>query len=183
MARLLNFPTPLCTIAEQVYFSGNDRGWGSDDDASLVRLWTSDPVSSIKSSFSAEEKKAKLDLIVGLVTGIHLVAAAESIAFAKHVGLPLPQLYELAVDAAGGSVMFQHFGVKMIAILEGKDGEGKGGEEENVIGDYLEKLKSAVDEAQAIKCPVYLGSGALNLLLQTGKDLGLAALLKLYTGR
>jgi 3-hydroxyisobutyrate dehydrogenase len=38
----------------------------------------------------------------------------------------------------------------------------------------------AVLEAQAIKCPVYLGTGALNLLLQTGSELSLGSLLKCY---
>lgn len=143
-----------------------------------MRLWTSDPVSSIQTTLSAEEKEAKLDLVVGLLAGIHLVAAAESIAFAKHVGLPLPQLYELAVEAAGGSTMFKEFGTKMIAVLEGKSSEEA---DAKLVGSRLEKLKKAVEEAQAIKCPVYLGSSALILLLQTEKDLGLASLLKLYT--
>ncbi|KAF2709550.1 oxidoreductase-like protein [Pleomassaria siparia CBS 279.74] len=176
-ARLLSFPAPLCTVAEQVYFSGIDRGWITHDDASLVRLWTSNPVSSIETTLSAEEKEAKLGLVIGLLAGIHFVAAAESIAFARHVGLPLPQLFELAAEAAGGSTMFKEFGTKMIAVLEGKSGEAA---DAKLVGDRLEKLKKAVEEAQAIKCPVYLGSSALNLLLQTEKDLGLASLLKLY---
>lgn len=175
MARLLNFPASLCSIAEQTYISGLNKGIGSDDDAGLVRLWTSDPVSSIQSSLSAEEKKARLDLVSNLLIGIHLCAAAESIAFAKHVGLPLTQLYELAVDAAGGSAMFRELGAKMISVLEGKGGE------DVELKDYRERLREAVDEAQNIKCPVYLGSGALTALLQTGRNVDLGSLLKLYT--
>lgn len=177
MARLVNFPTPMCTVAEQVYFAGNDRGWGPNDDAGLVRLWTSDPVAKIESALSDEDKSTKLELVVNLLTGIHLVAAVESITFAKHVGLPLPQLYELAVEAAGGSLMFKEFGAKIIPILEGK---GTGEEE---LGNYLVKLKEAVDEAQKLKCPLYLGGGALNVLLATGKGTRLGELLKLYTVR
>ncbi|KAF2643279.1 oxidoreductase-like protein [Massarina eburnea CBS 473.64] len=176
MARLVNFPTPLCTSAEQAYFTGLDRGWTTQDDAGLVRLWTSEPVSSIQSTFSEEVQQEKLNLVTDLLTGIHLVAAAESISFAKHVGLPLPQLYELAVDAAGGSVMFREFGAKFIHILE-----GKGGDSAKVLESYLAGLRKAVDEAQNIKCPVYLGSSALNVLLQTGPSLDLSSLLKLYT--
>jgi 3-hydroxyisobutyrate dehydrogenase len=177
MARLLNFPAPLCSIAEQVYLTGLDKGFGSQDDAGLVRLWTTTPVSSVESTLSDSEKQAKLDLVTDLLTGIHLTAAAESITFAKHVGLPLRQLYELAVEAAGGSAMFKEFGAKIIPVLEGKE---KG--EEKVLETYLEGLKKAVEEAQSIKCPLYLGSGALNLLLQTGKRLDLASLLSLYAG-
>ena len=176
MARLLGFPTPLCSIAEQTYFSGLDRGYTTEDDAGLVRLWTSEPVSSIQSTFSEDEKKAKLKLVTDLLVGIHLVAVAESISFAKHVGLPLSQLYELAVDAAGGSVMFKEFGAKAIPILE-----GKGGDEERALESHLEGLRNAVNAAQGVKCPLYLGSGALNVLLQTGKSLNLSSLLKLYT--
>ncbi|KAF2274985.1 oxidoreductase-like protein [Westerdykella ornata] len=162
-ARLHSFPSTLVTAAEQVYFSAADRGWTPHDDASLVRLWTADPVTSIQSPASQEEKSSKLDLVVSLLTAIHLVAAAESIAFAKHVGLPLKQLYELAVEAAGGSAMFKEFGPRIIEVLEG----GKGGEE--ALGRYLEGLRRAVEEAQKIKCPLFLGGAALNVLLAAGR--------------
>jgi 3-hydroxyisobutyrate dehydrogenase len=155
-----------------------DRGWGADDDAGVVRLWTSEPVSSIQKSLSAEEKQAKLQLVVDLLTGIHLVSAAEALSLANRVGIPLLQFYELACDAAGGSTMYKEAGAKMISILEGKEsGEG------NVLGGYTEKLRLAVNEAQAIKCPLFLGSAALNLLLQTGAELSLGSLLKAYSAR
>ncbi|CAN9300674.1 unnamed protein product [Alternaria alternata] len=174
-ARSVAFPATLCSAAEQVYFSALDRGWGANDDAGIVRLWTSEPVTSIQSNLSAEDKEAKLQLVVNLLTGIHLVSAAEAISLAKHVGIPLAQFYELACDAAGGSSMFKDAGAKMIAVLEGKeDGKGK------ALGGYAESLKQAVDEAQTIKCPVYLGTGALNLLLQTGSEMSLGSLLKCY---
>ncbi|KAF9698868.1 hypothetical protein EKO04_003221 [Ascochyta lentis] len=176
MARQLGFPTPLCSIAEQVYFAAVDRGWGANDDAGIVRLWTSDPVSNIQSSLSAEEKQQKLTLVKDLLKGIHLVAAAEALSLAKHVGIPLPQIYELAKDAAGGSKQFEDFGPKLLPLLEGKsDGNGK------VLDTYVEKLHKALDEAQAIKCPLYLGNGALGLMLQTGKSKDLASLLQFYS--
>jgi 3-hydroxyisobutyrate dehydrogenase len=176
VARHVNFPASLCTIAEQVYFAAADRGWTPNDDAGIVRLWTSDPVSSIQSTLSGEEKEAKLKLVVNLLIGIHLVSAAESISFAEHVGLPLPQLYELAAEAAGGSTMFKSYGEKIISILEGN------GEAES-LESQLTGLKDAVNEAQRIKCPVYLGGGALNLLLASGKGTSLSELLGLYDVR
>lgn len=107
--------------------------------------------------------------------GIHLVAAAEALSLAKHVSIPLPQIYELAKDAAGGSKQFENYGQKINAILDGQsDGNGK------VLDSYIENLHKALDEAQAIKCPTYLGNGALALLLQTGKSRDLASLLKFY---
>jgi 3-hydroxyisobutyrate dehydrogenase len=173
MSRSVNFPSKLCSTAEQVYFSALDRGWGANDDAGLVRLWTPEPVSSITST---SDKESALELVIDLLTGIHLVSAAEAISLAQHVGIPLPQLYELACDAAGGSTMFKEAGGKMIEILEKKE-EGKG----SVLGGYAEKLKGAVDKAQEIKCPVYLGSAALNALLATGPELSLAKLLEGYS--
>jgi 3-hydroxyisobutyrate dehydrogenase len=160
MSRSANFPSKLCSVAEQVYFSALDRGWGANDDSGLVRLWTSEPVSKINCTLSGSDKESALQLVVDLLTGIHLVSAAEALSLAQHVGIPLPQFYELACDAAGGSAMFKSAGGKLIEILEGKDA-GKG----EVLGGYAEKLKIAVDKAQEIKCPVYLGSAALNGLL------------------
>lgn len=174
MSRSVNFSSKLCSIAEQVYFSALDRGFGSNDDAGLVRLWTSEPVSSINSEIP--DKDAAIQLVIDLLTGIHLVSAAEAISLAQHVGIPLPQLYELACDAAGGSAMFKQAGGKMIEILEKKE-DGKG----SVLGGYAEKLKIAVDKAQEIKCPLYLGSAALNALLATGPELSLVKLLEGYS--
>ncbi|KAH7079123.1 NAD binding domain of 6-phosphogluconate dehydrogenase-domain-containing protein [Paraphoma chrysanthemicola] len=176
MSRSANFPATLCSVAEQVYFSALDRGWGANDDAGLVRLWTSEPVSNITSTLSASEKEAALKLVIDLLTGIHLVSAAEAISLANHVGIPLPQLYELACDAAGGSTMFKQVGAKMIDVLEGRDA-GVG----SVLGGYAEALKIVVDKAQEIKCPVYLGSAALNALLATGPGLSLKGLLDGYS--
>ncbi|KAF2654546.1 oxidoreductase-like protein [Lophiostoma macrostomum CBS 122681] len=175
IARLVNFPASLCTIAEQVYFAAADRGWTPNDDSGIVRLWTPDPVSNVQSTSSDEDKKAKLKLVIGLLTGIHLVSAAESITFAKHVGLPLEQLYTLAVDAAGGSTMFKTYGEKIIPVLEGT------GDGDERLESHLKNLKEAVDEAQRIKCPVYLGGGALTLLLASGENTRLVGLLKMYS--
>lgn len=175
MANLLNFPAPLCSIAEQLYITGVNKEYGPNDDASLVRLWTSEPVSSIQNSLSEEDKQAKLKLVTDLLMGIHLVAAAESISFAKHVGIPLRQLYELAVDAAGGSTQFKEAGEKMIDILEGKPEEAG-----PTLQSYRDGLKAVVNVARESKIPVHLGNGALSMLLQTGKELNLTSLLKLY---
>ena len=175
MSRSMLFPTALCSISEQVYFSALDRGWGADDDAGLIRIWTSEPVASIQKPITSEERDTRLQLVINLLTGIHLVSTAESISLAKRVGISLPQLYELARDAAGGSAMFQDAGARMIAILDRKeDGGGQ------VLGSYVELLRIAVNEAQAIKCPTYLGAGALSILLQSGSSLSLASLLKCY---
>jgi len=173
MARLHNFPSTLVQAAEQLYFSSADRGWATHDDASIVRMWTSHPVSSIDCNLSDAEKAATLDLVVDLMKAIHLVAAVESLSYAKHVNIPQQQLYELAAEAAGGSAMFKDFGPAIISILEGK------GSDESLDG-FLEGLKKAVAEAQKIKCPLFLGSSALSQLLAAGKSTNLSGLVGLY---
>lgn len=175
MANLVDFPVPLCSIAEQLYVTGLNRDFGSNDDSSLVRLWTPTPVSSITSSFSASEKAAKLDLVASLLVGIHLVAAAEGVSFAKHLGVPLAQYYELCVDAAGGSTQFRERAKEMIAVLEGATEQGEG------LGGVREGLKRAVTEARAQRIPLHMGNGALAVLEQAGKKAGLTGLLGLYS--
>lgn len=176
MARLHNFPSTLVQTAEQLYFSAADRGWTTHDDASIVRMWTSEPVSSIQNKVSDAEKAAKLDLVIDLMKAIHLVAAVESLSYAKHVNIPLQQLYELAVEAAGGSAMFKDFGPAIISILEGK------GSDES-LSDFLEGLKKAVAEAQKMKCPLFFGSSAVSQLLAAGKSTNLSGLVGLYQVR
>jgi len=112
---------------------------------------------------------------VNLLVGIHLVSAAEALSLAKRVGIPLPQFYELACDAAGGSTMFKEMGKEMMAVLEGRE-DGSG----SVLGGYAETLKTAAMEAQNVKCPLYLGAAALDKLLQTGPAMSVASLLKCY---
>ena len=72
--------------------------------------------------------------------------------------------------------MFKQAGSKMIEILQKKE-NGTG----SVLGGYAESLKIAVDKAQEIKCPLFLGSAALNELLATGPELSLAKLLEGYS--
>ncbi|EOA81414.1 hypothetical protein ACJQWK_10997 [Exserohilum turcicum] len=178
MSRSVMFPAMLCSAAEQVYFTALDRGWGAEDDGGIVRLWTPDAVTSIPSDrLSASEKTEKLNHVLNLLTGIHLVAAAEAVALAHHVGIPLPQFYELACDAAGGSTMFKDAGKHMIDVLDGR-GDGTGA----VLSGYIEALRLAVDEAQKIKSPLFLGTAALNVLLQTRKQPSIKALLDCYLG-
>jgi 3-hydroxyisobutyrate dehydrogenase len=99
------------------------------------------------------------------------------LSFAHHVGLPLQQLYGLAVEAAGGSAMFKEFGPKLIPILEGNASSDED------LSSVLTNLKKAIEKAQEMKCPLYLGNGALNQLLASGKETKLSGLVNLYNVR
>ncbi|OTA80444.1 hypothetical protein M434DRAFT_37971 [Hypoxylon sp. CO27-5] len=159
-ARRAGFPTPMTSTAEQVYFSGLGRGYGPDDDSSLIRLYTEGKgkIGPVKGSVESDE--GKLALVVGLLKGIYLCSAAESIAFAHRCNLDLDQVFDLCVNAAGGSAVLQAVGPEIIKLYRGEQlstGEGESFEE------LARRLQEAVEEAQRLKAPVYLGSQALTL--------------------
>ncbi|KAI3396600.1 hypothetical protein diail_11852 [Diaporthe ilicicola] len=168
-ARRYGFATPMTSVAEQVYFAGIGRGWGADDDASMLRLYREGvgKVGPVEGRARTEDEK--LRLVVDLLRGIHLCSAAEAIAFASHVGLDLDQVFDLCINAAGGSAMLRLHGPEMIKAFRGGREQvaqgwaavqgGDGG-----LGAVLKGLQAAVDEAQLLKMPLFLGNQALNLI-------------------
>jgi 3-hydroxyisobutyrate dehydrogenase len=168
-ARRYAFPTPMTSVAEQVYLTALGRGWGADDDASMLRMYSEGvgKVGPVKGQARTEDDK--LRLVVDLLKGIHLCSAAEAIAFASHVGLDLDQVFDLCTNAAGGSAVLNLYGPDMVKAFQcGRDhvalgwtagqGDGRG------LAAILEGLQAAVDEAQLLKMPLFLGNQALNLV-------------------
>ncbi|KAI1655538.1 NAD binding domain of 6-phosphogluconate dehydrogenase-domain-containing protein [Daldinia decipiens] len=159
-ARRAAFPTPMTSTAEQVYFSGLGRGYGPDDDSSLIRLYTEGkgkigPVKGL-----AESDESKLALVKALFRGIYLCSAAETIAFAERCNLDLDQVFELCINAAGGSAILQTVGPEIIKLARGElvsAGDSQG------LREHAQQLQEAVEEAQRLKVPVYLGNQALTL--------------------
>ncbi|PSR80020.1 NAD binding domain of 6-phosphogluconate dehydrogenase-domain-containing protein [Coniella lustricola] len=162
-ARRCGFPTPLTSVAEQVYLAALGRGWGAEDDASLVRLYSEGVGRVGPVSGQVDGDEAKTGLVASLLEGIHLCSTAETVAFAHHVGLDLDQVYELCVHAAGGSQVFASVARDMIRVLQrGASREPDGRQETLPLA--VDKMQTVVDEAQRLKCPLFLGSQALNLL-------------------
>ena len=184
------FPTLLTSAAEQVYLTGIGRGFGSDDDSSLLRLYSEGKGQVGPVHGQAESDETRLTLVLDLLRAILLCSAAESLAFAHAVGLDLDQVFDLCINAAGGSKMLEKFGPDIIkAFKEGTAGKGwaaaaSGGVSLSEIG---EKLRAAVDEAQRLKVPLALGNQAFNIIrlaLQTGgDDLAAAAVVKVWAGK
>ena len=187
-ARRLAFPTPLVSVAEQVYFSGIGRGYGPDDDSSLIRLYTEGkgkvgPVHGL-----AESEEAKLALVIDLLKGVLLCSAAEALAFASAVGLDLDQVFDLCINAAGGSKMLQNFGPDIIkAFKQGAAGQGWSATNQTKLDDIATGLRAAVEEAQRIKAPLFLGNQALSIMrmaLQSGAPgLAAGAVVKLWAAK
>jgi 3-hydroxyisobutyrate dehydrogenase-like beta-hydroxyacid dehydrogenase len=163
-ARRAKFPSPMTSTAEQVYFSSLGRGFGGDDDSSLIRMYTEGKGKLGPVKGTAETQEAKLKLVIDLLRGIHLCSAAETLAFAKHVGLDLDQVYDLCINAAGGSKMLSAVGQEIIqAFRDGKKGWAAK-DESSSLKAVAADLEAAVSEAQALKVPTYLGNQALNLM-------------------
>jgi 3-hydroxyisobutyrate dehydrogenase len=161
-ARGSGFPTPMSSAAEQVFFSGLGRGYGPDDDSSMIRLYTEGKGKVGPVAGTAESDEAKLALVVSLLKGIHLCSTAETIAFASHLGLDLNQVFELCLNAAGGTYMLESVGPEMMSLF-GAQTTSSTPSSENLLS-LAQELQDAVAEAQKLKVPTYLGSQALNLV-------------------
>ncbi|KAI1431181.1 NAD binding domain of 6-phosphogluconate dehydrogenase-domain-containing protein [Xylaria sp. CBS 124048] len=161
-ASRLSFSTPMTSTAEQVYLSSIGRGWGADDDSSLLRLYAKGAAESSGSPLSEEEKSKKLALVRGLLRGVYLCATAESLAFAKRCKLDFDQVYDLCINAAGGSKILEDVGPEIMDLFRGKQ------ETLEVNGESLQdlaaQLQEAVTEAQRLRMPLHLGSEASNLM-------------------
>ncbi len=167
-ARRAGFPVPMTNIAEQSYFNGLSRGYGPDDDSSLVRLYTEGKGKIGPVTGSAQTDEEKLTLVIDLLKGIHLASAAESLSFAHAVGLDLDQVLDLCNNAAGGSKILENHGPAIVkALREGTARQRWDAAEGGVtLQGFSEKLGAAVAEAQRLKVPLYLGNQALSIITQ-----------------
>ena len=160
-ARRCGFATPMVSTAEQGYFLGVGRGFGPDDDGSLLRLFIEGKGNVGPVKGTAETNEEKLKLVVDLLRGVHLSAVAECLAFSHRVGLDLDQVLELCVNAAGGSAILKRYGADIIRVLRGEILRGEG------LRDIVVGLGEAVEEAHRLKAPLLLGTQA-HLVLRLG---------------
>jgi len=162
-ARLHGFPVPLVAASEQAFLTGLSLGWGAHDDAGMVRLYTSAPVST-PPPIPAPDAKAATALVKAFLVAIHAAAAVEALAFTRALGISLQQFYRLASDAAGGSAQFRSVGREIVEALgEGKvGGDGAG---TATLDETIKNLGAVVDEMQRLKMPAYLASTALQVLM------------------
>ncbi|EKV11096.1 Oxidoreductase [Penicillium digitatum] len=162
-ARQSQFPTPLCSTAEQVYLSALLQGYGPVDDSSMVRQYFAEPILKVSSTQSEETAEA-LQLVLDLMEVTNLVAAAEAISFARYLKVDLKQFYTLVSDAAGASRQFMTKGLEMIEGL----GQGADGDSET-LDEATSRLEKAVQKARDLHCPLHLGNAALSVLYMAKK--------------
>ncbi|EME44103.1 hypothetical protein DOTSEDRAFT_71789 [Dothistroma septosporum NZE10] len=160
-ARKALIPTPVADTAEQMYIQGGQAGLTKVDDAALVQLYLPRSQPDLVSRMTTADvnmnssHKVGKDTIVDLLSGIHLAASIEGMAFCKHLGMDRQTLYEIISKAAGWNAMFTKY---IPAMLE-KDAwtlaDCPGAAE---VG---QKLAAAVQKAQAINYPSPMASSAL----------------------
>ncbi|KAL2840776.1 NAD binding domain of 6-phosphogluconate dehydrogenase-domain-containing protein [Aspergillus pseudoustus] len=163
-ARQHRFPTPLCSTAEQAYLAALVQGWGPKDDSAMIRQYYAKPLSEVTPSADPE---AATELVLELMRGVNLVAAAEAIAFARYLKVSLAQFHGLVSQAAGASKIFIHQGLEMID--KRIDDYAPAGSPS--LDEATAKLEAVVQKARDLHCPLHLGNAALNVLFQA-KRLG-----------
>lgn len=168
-AKRSSFQVPMTSTALLGYEEAVAKGYGPDDDSSLLRLYTEMGAETSKSSDKTEAEKTAL--VVDLLKAINLCAAAESLAFASCVGLDLDQVLDLCVNAAGASTMLKLHGPAYIAALRAGDGVNVSTAAEGglSVGHVAERLRSVVEEAGRIGVVLPLGKQALSVFGETLK--------------
>lgn len=147
---------PLSATAEQIYLAASSQGYASKDDSSMVRQYYPKPIADVSDSQSPDASEAALQLVLDLMRSIHLVAAAEAIAFARHLQVDFTQFYDLVSNAAGASALFNERAWEMYS--------GTGAVEGQSLNEAIAKLETVVQKARDLYIPLHLGNAALNVL-------------------
>ncbi|PLB49092.1 putative dehydrogenase [Aspergillus steynii IBT 23096] len=159
-ARQHNFPTPLCSTAEQTYLAALLHGYRPKDDSAMVRQYYASPIADVQATGQPQTTES-LQLVLDLMLGINLVAAAEAVSLARYLNVDMAQFYRLVSDAAGASKVFVGRGLEMI---EGKIGaQAPGGSQ--TVDEAIGRLENVVQKARDLYVPLHLANAALNMLL------------------
>ncbi|KAL2120953.1 hypothetical protein VTJ04DRAFT_4980 [Mycothermus thermophilus] len=171
-ARRGGFAVPMTEVAGEAYRSAVEKGYGPDDDSSLLRLYTEQPASGQPPADKSDEEK--LGLVIEVLKAINLCAAAEALWVAKSVGLDLAQVLDLCVNAAGSSTMLKEYGPEYIRILKTGLGDairpGRAdapSSEGGSVMDVADKLETALEEARRLGITLFLAERAFRILQAT----------------
>ena len=160
-ARGAEFPAPLANTAHFTYLQGVQAGLLKEDDARLVQLYLPESKGDlVAQSANADVKmnsnhQISKDTIVDLLSGIHLAASVEGMAFCKALGQDRKLMYEIISKAAGWNAMF----TKCIPGMLEKDSWSLNDCPE--AAEVGKKLSEAVDKCRLIRYPCPMGAAAL----------------------
>lgn len=138
----------LEAISEKVYVIGNEIGLGST-----------------------------VKIIHQLLAGVHIAAGAEAMALAARANIPLDTMYDVVVNAAGNSWMFEN---RMKHVVDG-DYSPK-----SAVDIFVKDLNLVRDTAKNLQFPLPLASTALNMFTEaSNKGHGReddSAVIKIFSG-
>lgn len=147
------FPLFLSSVAEQVLTVGVRMGIGLEDDGQLIRVYLpqepklvfQQAADSYKPRTTTNNEQS-LKLVIQILTGVHLAAAAEAMCFGAKVGLDTNTLFDIIRSAAGSSTIFID---RVPQLLTGKwEGIKK------TVGDVVEELVCIPEQFQYLSGPI-----------------------------
>lgn len=120
---------------------------------------------------------ATVKIIHQLLAGVHIAAGAEAMALAARANIPLDVMYDVVVNAAGNSWMFEN---RMKHVVEG-DYSPK-----SAVDIFVKDLNLVRDTGKMLQFPLPLASTALNMFTEAsnrgfGKDDD-SAVIKIFSG-
>ena len=173
-ARAAEFPAPLANTAHFTYLQGVQVGMAKEDDAKLVQLYLPKSQDDLVAQMAnadvklASSHQVSKDTIVDLLSGIHLAASVEGMAFCKALVQDRKQMYEIISKAAGWNAMFTKY---MESMLE-KDSWSLS--DCPAAHDIGRKLSEAVGKCMLIQYPCPMAAAALqqyNFASLSGKQI------------
>lgn len=112
-----------------------------------------------------------------LLAGVHIAAGAEAMALAAKANIPLDVMYDVVINAAGNSWMFEN---RMKHVVDG-DYSPK-----SAVDIFVKDLNLVRDTAKELKFPLPLASTALNMFVEaSNKGYGReddSAVIKIFSG-
>ncbi|KAK3719315.1 hypothetical protein LTR37_004534 [Vermiconidia calcicola] len=160
-AREISFPVPLANTAHFTYLQGVQAGMLKEDDAKLVQLYLPNSQGELVAEMSKADVKmnsshqVSKETIVDLLSGIHLAASVEGMAFCKELGQDRKLMYEIISKAAGWNAMF----TKCIPGMLEKDSWSLA--ECPEATEVAKKLSEAVEKCRLIQYPCPMAAAAL----------------------
>lgn len=160
-ARAAEFPAPLANTAHFTYLQGVQAGMLKEDDAKLVQLYLPPSQGGLVAQMANADVKVSSshqvsrDTIVDLLSGIHLAASVEGMAFCKALGQDRKQMFEIISKAAGWNAMFTKYMPAMLERDRWSLAHCPGAVE---VG---EKLSLAVEKCGLISYPCPMAAAAL----------------------
>ncbi|BEI79860.1 hypothetical protein CcaverHIS002_0103890 [Cutaneotrichosporon cavernicola] len=164
-ARALRFPAPLSGVAEQLFTAALGAGLAKEEDGNLIKLWMRFGGKSVVESGTVEEEEKKaqasqggdevIKIISDLLNAVHTVSAAEALAFARHKGMDLDEVFNIVGTSAATSKPLVAFKDELSWPNKFEPQSGQ-----PTVGQILDDLANVMKEAKRVNTPLFLTQAA-----------------------